>query len=71
MRLKGDFLQGQLDDTDDAIAEAVKAFNQHRELEHLQQIPGVGYHVAVSIIAEFGIDMSRFATPAHASSWAG
>jgi transposase len=36
----------------------------------LDQIPGVGPTVAHVIIAEIGMDMSRFPTPAHLASWA-
>lgn len=37
----------------------------------LQTIPGVGEHVAQVIVSEIGIDMSRFPTDKHLSSWAG
>jgi transposase len=36
----------------------------------LQQIPGVGPTAAAIIIAEIGVDMTRFPTPAHLTSWA-
>jgi transposase len=36
----------------------------------LDEIPGVGPDVAAVIIAEIGVDMSRFPTPAHLASWA-
>ena len=36
----------------------------------LQQIPGVGATVAAILIAEIGVDMTRFPTPAHLTSWA-
>ena len=36
----------------------------------LDQIPGVGLTAAHVIIAEIGLDMSRFPTAAHLSSWA-
>jgi transposase len=36
----------------------------------LDQIPGVGPTAARVIIAEVGVDMSRFPTPAHLASWA-
>lgn len=37
----------------------------------LDQIPGIDRVAAAAIIAEIGIDMSRFPTPGHLSSWAG
>lgn len=36
----------------------------------LTQIPGVGATAAAVIIAEIGVDMTRFPTPAHLASWA-
>ena len=36
----------------------------------LEQIPGIGPVAAAVIIAEIGLDMSRFPTPAHLASWA-
>jgi transposase len=36
----------------------------------LDEIPGVGITAAQAIIAEVGLDMSRFPTPAHLASWA-
>jgi transposase len=34
-------------------------------------IPGIGSRIAETIVAELGTDMSRFASRAHVSSWAG
>ena len=34
-------------------------------------VPGIGLRVAETIVAELGTDMSRFASAAHAASWAG
>jgi transposase len=36
----------------------------------LHEIPGIGSTAAAVIIAEIGVDMTRFPTPAHLSSWA-
>jgi transposase len=39
-------------------------------VERLDQIPGIGPHSAQVILAEIGLDMSRFPTAAHLVSWA-
>ena len=39
-------------------------------VQHLDEIPGVGPVTAWVIIAEIGLDMSRFPTAAHLCSWA-
>jgi transposase len=39
-------------------------------VERLDEIPGIGVHNAQAILAETGLDMSRFATPEHLVSWA-
>jgi transposase len=36
----------------------------------LDEIPGIGPTAAAIIIAELGLDMTRFPTPAHLASWA-
>ena len=36
----------------------------------LDEIPGIGVHNAQDILAEIGLDMSRFPTPEHLVSWA-
>jgi transposase len=38
--------------------------------ERLATIPGIGPTTAQAIIAEIGVDMTRFPTPAHLASWA-
>lgn len=38
---------------------------------HLATIPGIGKRVAEVVVAEIGVDMSRFPTSAHLASWAG
>src|SRR5215216_2938614 len=50
------------------IEELVTPFAQ--AVQRLDEIPGVGITAAHVIVAEIGIDMSRFATAAHLCSWA-
>jgi transposase len=39
-------------------------------LERLDEIPGIGPRAARIIVAEIGLDMTQFPTPAHLWSWA-
>jgi len=41
-----------------------------RAVAQLDEIPGVGITAAHVMVAEIGVDMSRFPTPAHLCSWA-
>ena len=52
-----------------SIDAAVTPFARQRDL--LMTIPGIGERAAQTIIAEIGVDMSRFPTADHLASWAG
>jgi transposase len=39
-------------------------------LQRLDEVPGIGLRAAQVIIAEIGLDMAQFPTPAHLVSWA-
>jgi transposase len=41
------------------------------ELIRLMTIPGIGERAATSLIAEIGVDMTKFQTAAHLASWSG
>lgn len=51
------------------IAEKMQRYKKEHQL--LQTIPGIKEDGASSIIAEIGVDMDRFPTEGHLSSWAG
>ncbi len=53
---------------DRKIDQAIAPFAQ--AADRLDEITGVGRTAAQVIIAELGVDMSRFATPGHLVSWA-
>ncbi|WP_227764392.1 IS110 family transposase [Zhaonella formicivorans] len=48
-----------------------KLAQYQRQLEQLDGIPGIDKTAAAAILAEIGIDMSRFKTAEHICSWAG
>jgi transposase len=63
-----DALDADIAELDTAIGEMIAPFAE--AVERLDEIPGVGITSARVIIAEVGIDMSRFPTAAHLASWA-
>ncbi len=64
-----DYLQASVDRLDEQIDVMMIPFVAARD--RLDTIPGIAKRTAEIIIAEIGIDMSRFATPGHLASWAG
>jgi transposase len=66
-----DDLNTKIERLQNEIDQGITPFNQNQEVERLDGIPGVGLRVAQAIIAELGIDMSRFPSSGHATSWAG
>lgn len=64
----------------DATGRAIKSIEQHVEaalepfrkaVELIVTVPGIGHDVAAAVVAEIGVDMTRFPTEAHLISWAG
>jgi transposase len=54
---------------DARVEEVIAPFDDH--LRRLMTIPGVGQRTAEVVIAEIGVDMSRFPSAAQLASWAG
>lgn len=63
-------LEGSIAEVESRIDEVLLPFAE-REAKLLESIPGVSRTAARVIIAEIGIDMSRFPTAGHLVSWAG
>jgi transposase len=62
-----DFLEEQIASVSEQIDERLVPFAE--KVERLDGIPGVGPVTAQVIIAELGVDMSRFVSHRHAASW--
>ena len=63
-----DILDADIAVVEDRIADLIAPFAD--ALTRLDAIPGVGAATAAVIIAEIGVDMTRFPTAAHLASWA-
>jgi transposase len=61
-------LEADITTMEDRIGELIVPFAD--AVARLDAIPGIGPAAAAVIIAEIGIDMTRFPTPAHLASWA-
>ena len=64
-----DDLLSHLESVEESIDELSAQFQE--EIERLDTIPGIATTAATAIIAEIGIDMSKFPTAEHFCSWAG
>jgi transposase len=64
-----DFLEAALERVSAEIGARLRPVEQ--DLERLQTIPGGGRRTAEVLIAELGVDLTRFPSPRHLTSWAG
>jgi transposase len=68
MLARVDAVDADIADVEAQIEAAVAPFAE--AVDRLQQIPGVGPGIAQVIVAEIGVDMTRFPTAGHLASWA-
>lgn len=61
-------LEAQIEEVNRELQERMRPFESQIAL--LDQIPGIGVTSAQQILAEIAVDMSRFRSAAHLSSWA-
>lgn len=62
------FLDEEITHLSDEVEHRLRPFEE--ALVRLDEVPGVGRRVAEEVLAEIGIDMSRFPSAAHLASWA-
>jgi len=62
-------LDDQIAACDEEVAQEMRPFEP--EIERLDGIPGIARRGAENIIAEIGVDLSRWPTAAHFASWSG
>lgn len=63
-----DQISADIAELEDKISEQIAPFAH--AADQLDEIPGIGRIAAHVILAEIGLDMTRFATPGHLASWA-
>ena len=68
MLARVDAIDTDIAELDTRIEEMITPFVS--AAERLDEIPGIGPVAAAIIIAEIGVDMTRFPTPSHLASWA-
>ena len=68
MLARVDQISADIADLDAKIGELVAPFAS--AVARLDEVPGIGAVAASAIIAEIGVDMSRFPTSGHLASWA-
>lgn len=64
-----DDMTKRIQDIDDIINGQMKGYEE--AIQKLEQIPGIGKRSAEVILAEIGLDMSRFPTAGHLAAWSG
>jgi len=68
MLARVDGIDADIADLDAAIGELIAPFAA--AVQQLDETPGIGLVAAAAVIAEIGVDMTRFPTAGHLTSWA-
>jgi transposase len=64
-----DDMTRRISDLDDIIRDEMEKYD--KAISRLDTVPGIGVQSAQTILAEIGLDMSRFPTAGHLAVWAG
>lgn len=63
-----DFLDQEIARLDDEVSQRMRPFEE--DIQRIDAIPGLGRRSVEDILAEIGLDMSRFPSTKHLASWA-
>lgn len=63
-----DFLGQEIARLDEEVAQRMRPFEE--DIQRIDAIPGLGRRLIEQVVAEVGLDMSRFPSAEHLSSWA-
>ncbi len=66
-----DHLDACIERVSQEIEERTRPFVSEGQLEQLDSVPGISERAAQVLVAEVGVDMSRFPSAQHLASWAG
>jgi transposase len=64
-----DWISAEINRLSQVVEELLAPYEE--QLQQAESMPGWGRRAAQDVIAETGVDMSRFRTPGHLASWAG
>lgn len=64
-------LEEEIAQFDRRIEEATRPFLEARDIQRLDEIPGINVRTIQNVVAEIGNNMEQFPTAGHLSSWAG
>jgi len=64
-----DFLDEEIARLDEEVSKRMRPFDE--VIQRIDGIPGIGRRLAERVLAEIGVDMTRFASAEHLASWAG
>lgn len=63
-----DFVDQEVTQLSEEVSERMRPFNE--AIQRIDEIPGLGRRTVEQVVAEIGLDMSRFPTAHHLASWA-
>ena len=66
-----DYLDASIERVSTEIEESARPFVEEGQLEMLDSVPGISERAAQVLVAEIGVDMTRFPSAHHLASWAG